>query len=105
HQAARRYDLRLRSFDPRPEALRIANLVGGEVGAILRIAAERMNRPGLTEQPVHGDAHLGNVLAGGLWLDLDEACTDRPSGASPAAGTASLSSAHSGGRPRSARAV
>jgi aminoglycoside phosphotransferase (APT) family kinase protein len=78
HQAARRYDLRLRSFDPRPEALRIANLVGGEVGAILRIAAERMNRPGLTEQPVHGDAHLGNVLAGGLWLDLDEACTGPP---------------------------
>ena len=32
HQAARRYDLRLRSFDPRPEALRITNLVGGEVG-------------------------------------------------------------------------
>src|SRR5262245_32356197 len=27
------------------------------------------------EQPVHGDAHLGNVLAGRLWLDLDEACS------------------------------
>ena len=78
HQAARRYDLSLRGFDPRPEALRITNLVGGEAGAVLRAAAERMNRPGLTEQPVHGDAHLGNVLAGGLWLDLDEACAGPP---------------------------
>lgn len=23
---------------------------------------------------MHGDAHLGNALAGGRWLDLDEAC-------------------------------
>ena len=78
HRAARRYDLSLRSFDPRPEALRIADLIGGEAGAVLRAAAERMNRPELSEQPVHGDAHLGNVLAGGLWLDLDEACAGPP---------------------------
>jgi hypothetical protein len=78
HQEARRYDFRLRSFDPRPEALRIADLVGSEAGAVLRAAAERMNRPELREQPVHGDAHLGNVLAGGLWLDMDEACAGPP---------------------------
>jgi Ser/Thr protein kinase RdoA (MazF antagonist) len=78
HQEARRYNPSLRSFDPRPEALQIADLVGSEAGAILRAAAERMNRPTLTEQPVHGDAHLGNVLAGGLWLDMDEACAGPP---------------------------
>ena len=32
----------------------------------------------LTEQPVHGDAHFDNVVAGGLWLDLDEACLGPP---------------------------
>ena len=78
HQTARQYRGKLRSFDPRPEALRIADLVGGPAGAVLRTAAERMNRPGLPEQPVHGDAHLGNVLAGGLWLDIDEACIGPP---------------------------
>jgi Phosphotransferase enzyme family len=78
HRAARRYDLSLRGFDPRPEALRIADLVGGEAGAVLRAAAERMNRPALSEQPVHGDAHFENVLAGGLWLDMDEACAGPP---------------------------
>jgi hypothetical protein len=78
HQEARRYNLKLRSFDPRPEALRIADLVGSEAGTVLRPAAERMNRPELSEQPVHGDAHFGNVLAGGLWLDMDDACAGPP---------------------------
>src|SRR5262249_36761113 len=31
------------------------------------------SRSQLAEQPVHGDAHLGNALAGGRWLVLDEA--------------------------------
>jgi hypothetical protein len=74
HDAARRFDGKLRSFDPRPEALRIADLVGGETGAVLREAGERMNLPEAAGQPIHGDAHLGNALAGGRWLDFDEAC-------------------------------
>jgi hypothetical protein len=78
HAAARRYSGRLRRFDPRPEAARIADLVGGEAGTVLRAAAERMTIPDLAEQPVHGDAHLGNALAGGRWLDLDEACMGPP---------------------------
>lgn len=78
HEAARPYNGRLRGFDPRPEALRIADLIGGQPGAVLRAAANRMNRPELTEQAVHGDAHVGNALAGGLWLDLDEACFGPP---------------------------
>jgi hypothetical protein len=78
HQAARLYEGKLRSFDPRPEALQIADFVGGAVGGVLRAAAERMDRPELSEQPVHGDAHPGNVLAGGLWVDLDETCTGPP---------------------------
>jgi len=78
HRAARGHDGRLRSFDPRPEALRIAALVGGAEGVVLRAAAERINVPRLVEQPVHGDAHLGNAQAGGLWLDFDEACLGPP---------------------------
>jgi hypothetical protein len=78
HEAARPYGGRLRSFDPRPEALRIAGLVGGAPGAVLRAAAEGLTVPALSRQPVHGDAHFGNALAGGAWLDLDEACVGPP---------------------------
>jgi Phosphotransferase enzyme family len=78
HHAARRYDGTLRSFDPRPEATRIGALVGGEVGAVLGASAACMNVPQLAAQPVHGDAHLGNAQAGGLWLDFDEACLGPP---------------------------
>lgn len=78
HDAARRFDGRLRSFDPRPDALKIAALVGEEIGAVLRAAAQRMDLPGLAWQPIHGDAHLGNALAGGQWLDVDEACSGPP---------------------------
>lgn len=64
----------LRSFDPRPEAVRVANLVGGEAGVILRDAATRLTPPPLPQQAIHGDAHFENVLAGGIWQDFDEAC-------------------------------
>ena len=75
HRAAVSYrGSSLRSFDPRPETIRVAALVGGEAGAVLRAAGERMTVPQLGQQPVHGDAHLGNALAGGRWLDFDEAC-------------------------------
>ena len=74
HDAAASYRGPLRSFDPRPEALRIADLVGGEPAAILRDAAARLSPPTLPQQPIHGDAHFGNALAGGVWQDFDEAC-------------------------------
>ncbi|TMF63188.1 MAG: hypothetical protein E6I20_10620 [Chloroflexi bacterium] len=64
----------LRSFDPRPEALRVADLVGGEASEILRSAASRLTPPALPQQAIHGDAHFENVLAGGVWQDFDEAC-------------------------------
>ena len=74
HDAAEPYRGPLRSFDPRPEALRIADLVGGEPAEILRDAAARLAPPMLPQQAIHGDAHFGNVLAGGVWQDFDDAC-------------------------------
>jgi len=74
HEDSERYTGPLRSFDPRPEALRIAELVGGEAGEILRDAADRLMPPALPQQAIHGDAHFENVLAGGVWQDFDEAC-------------------------------
>lgn len=74
HDAAKPYRGLLRGFDPRPEALRIADLVGGEPAEILRDAAGRLALPALPQQAIHGDAHFENVLAGGVWQDFDEAC-------------------------------
>lgn len=74
HEHAASYTGPLRGFDPRPEALRIADLVGGEAGEILRDAAHRLMPPALPQQAIHGDAHFENVLAGGVWQDFDEAC-------------------------------
>jgi hypothetical protein len=78
HDSAVSYRGPLRSFDPRPEALRIADLVGGEPANILRDAAARLLLPPLPQQPIHGDAHFGNVLAGGVWQDFDDACSGPP---------------------------
>ena len=99
HQEARRFGGKLRSFDPRPEALRIADLVGGQAGAVLQAAAASIPLPQLAEQPVHGDAHLGNALAGGRWLDLDEACLGPPEWDLACVGTARCSSANARERP------
>lgn len=74
HEATARYQEPLRSFDPRPEALRIADLIGGEPAEILRDAATRLTPPALPQQAIHGDAHFENVLTGGVWQDFDEAC-------------------------------
>ncbi|MHB8631612.1 MAG: phosphotransferase enzyme family protein [Candidatus Limnocylindria bacterium] len=74
HDAAAPYRGPLRSFDPRPDALRIAELVGGQPAEILRDAAARLAPPALPQQAIHGDAHFGNVLAGGVWQDFDDAC-------------------------------
>lgn len=74
HEAARSWKGELRTFDPRDEAVRIADLVGGDAGEVLKAAAQALLVPDLPQQPLHGDAHLGNVVAGGVWQDLDEAC-------------------------------
>jgi hypothetical protein len=74
HESARSHTGRLRSFDPRPEALKIADIVDPEVGEVLRSAATSMTVPDLARQPIHGDAHEENALAGGTWQDLDEVC-------------------------------
>ena len=75
HENAAHYHGPLREFDPRPEALRIADLVAGEAGAILRDATTRFAPPILPAQAIHGDAHFENVIAGGVWQDFDEACS------------------------------
>jgi hypothetical protein len=74
HEAARTRGGELRSFDPRLEAVRIADLVGGDAGEVLKAAAKSLAAPNLPQQPIHGDAHLANVVAGGVWQDMDEAC-------------------------------
>jgi hypothetical protein len=74
HEAAAPYQGPLRSFDPRLEALRISDLIGGESADLLRDAAARLTPPALPQQAIHGDAHFENVLAGGVWQDFDEAC-------------------------------
>jgi Ser/Thr protein kinase RdoA (MazF antagonist) len=78
HHAASAYQGKLRSFDPRGDALIIADLIGGKVVAVLRRAAERIELPELAEQPIHGDANFSNVIAGGRWLDLDDVCIGPP---------------------------
>ena len=54
HEKAEPYAGPLRSFDPRPEALRVADLVGGEASEILRDAAGRLMPPALQQQAIHG---------------------------------------------------
>lgn len=74
HEASASYRGPLPSFGPRPEALRVADLVGGEAADILRDAAARLASPELPQQPIHGDAHFGNVRADGTWQDFDDVC-------------------------------
>ena len=74
HESARQHSGRLRSFDPRPEALKIADIVDPGIGDLLRSVANAMTVPDLALQPIHGDAHEENALAGGLWQDFDEVC-------------------------------
>jgi hypothetical protein len=68
HERALSFGGSLRGFDPRPEAVRLTS------EPVLHEAAERLERPDLPVQPIHGDAHLDNALARGCWLDFDEAC-------------------------------
>lgn len=75
HESARGHAGRLRSFDPRPEALKIADIVDPDIGELLRSVSTSMTAPDLPQQPIHGDAHVENALSGSVWQDLDEACT------------------------------
>jgi Ser/Thr protein kinase RdoA (MazF antagonist) len=54
--------------------LKIADIVDPGIGDLLRSVANAMTVPDLALQPIHGDAHEENALAGGLWQDLDEVC-------------------------------
>jgi hypothetical protein len=74
HESARAYRGPLRSFDPRPEALKIADIVDPGIGGLLRSVVNAITVPDLARQPIHGDAHEENALAGGVWQDLDEVC-------------------------------
>ena len=74
HDSSRSFSGALRNFDPRPEALKIAGIVGGTAAEILRRAAARFAPPTLPHIALHGDAHFENVLAGRVWQDFDEVC-------------------------------
>lgn len=74
HEATGRFEGRLRDFDPRHEAMTIAELVNAEAGSVIRDAPVRFEVPRATRQPLHGDAHFENVLASGVWQDFDEVC-------------------------------
>lgn len=74
HEAAVGYPDALRSFDPRVDVLAIADLVGGKAGEILKRAARQLSFPSMPQQAIHGDAHIGNVLRGGRWMDPDDMC-------------------------------
>lgn len=74
HERAASFDGALRSFDPRPDAMRVADVVGSDEGKILREVAERLTLPSLPQQAIHGDAHFENCAAGGMWQDFDDAC-------------------------------
>jgi len=78
HDSAPKAHEGLRSFDPRPEAIRVADIIAGEEGAVLRRAAQSVHCPEIRSQPIHGDAHWGNVVTGGIWMDLDDACWGPP---------------------------
>ena len=82
HDRAMAYTGRLRSFDPRPDALALCEaLAGSEFAgpvATIQRAVERLELPErLGVQPIHGDAHLGNVIQtsrGPIWIDLEDVC-------------------------------
>jgi Phosphotransferase enzyme family len=78
HDAACTYKGKLRGFDPRPDALIIAELIGGGISTTLRQTVERIECRDLPEQPIHGDANLGNAITGRRWLDLDDVCIGPP---------------------------
>lgn len=87
HEAVADADLDLPRFDRLDEvAVKLATLEPDGVvteedlalmAAAIGVARERLAALELEEQPIHGDAHLGNVLVtaeGPLWVDLENVC-------------------------------
>lgn len=81
HDAFHSYEGRLPRFDFLEEIdglLADDELVGPADLELLRAARREIAIPGdLSEQPLHGDVHLGNVLwtrNGPLWTDFENAC-------------------------------
>lgn len=74
------YPGNLLSFDPRPEIETICRLVErrglGDTAALLRTLSGHIPMPEAEARPLHGDAHLGNVLAPDRWLDFEDTCAD-----------------------------
>jgi hypothetical protein len=74
HEAIRTAPIPLPSFDPRPVVERVAPLLEPRHAEALLAAAARVELPPGEARPLHGDAHLGNVLqsaAGPVWIDLE----------------------------------
>lgn len=81
HEAIRGLDVELPRFDRLDEAARVAATIdhpdAGLMRTAIEAARERLARLSFDEQPIHGDAHLGNVLIapdGPLWADLENVC-------------------------------
>jgi Ser/Thr protein kinase RdoA (MazF antagonist) len=78
HEAARLFPGELTAGDPASEVRRICRLVEAYRPAEaeqLRAAVDGLSLPALETQPLHGDAHLDNVLStprGLLWSDWEE---------------------------------
>ncbi len=75
HDAMRDADLELVRFDRLDEAETVAS--SQLMLDAIAFARERLASLVLTEQPIHGDAHMRNVLMtadGPLWADLENVC-------------------------------
>jgi hypothetical protein len=78
HAALVDYPRRLRSWDPLPEVAAIAEYLdragAAADAATLRELSAAAAVPAVHERPIHGDAHLGNVLGPRLWGDWEDVC-------------------------------
>ena len=78
HDALGDFPRELRSWDPKPEVEAIGAYLeracAAADGAALRELSSRMTVPKVQEQPIHGDAHLANVLGPRLWGDWEDVC-------------------------------
>jgi Phosphotransferase enzyme family len=86
HEALARYPARLPRYDRLDELRRLLDLLRpsavaseGELDELRALRARLCAQPPASgERPLHGDAHLANILwtaAGPLWTDLENACS------------------------------
>ena len=78
HELLVEYPRSLRSWDPLPEVEAIAAYLeragaAGDAAALRELGAAAAVPP-VHERPIHGDAHLGNVLGPRLWGDWEDVC-------------------------------